>query len=100
MVLTLVMKEPLCGADIRAISNSVNLPWLLIGDMNTTLLAEDRMRNGITVPCDTTELQNLTIDPQLHDLRYTGCRLTWNNNNIGSSRLFCKLDRADRKSVV
>lgn len=80
--------------DIRTISTGVSFPWLLIGDMNTTLSADERMRNDVIVPCDTSELQNLTLDLHIQDLRYTGHRLTWNNKQSGDSRLFCKLDRA------
>lgn len=81
-------------SDIRAMSASVTIPWLLTGDMNTTLSVDDRMKNGVIFPCDTSELRNLTVNLQLQDLRYTGCRLTWNNNHSGANRLFCKLDRA------
>lgn len=42
--------------DVRNIATVVNLPWLLMGDLNTTLLYDERVKGGRIVNSDTSEL--------------------------------------------
>lgn len=69
-------------------------PWIIVGDLNTTLFPDEPMRKDLMVEGDLSELVSLVEDLSLVDLRYTGNRLTWCNNREGDSRLYCKLDRA------
>lgn len=66
---------------------------MVCGDFNTTLVQEERVRNGMNVPSSTAELQSLLADTRLVDLRSTGNYLTWCNNQHGEDRMYCKLDR-------
>lgn len=86
-------REPL-WQDIRDLATQIQSPWIVMGDLNSTLLHDERLKNGVIVDSDTTELQSLSFDTGLLDLRYSGVRLTWCNNHMDQSRLYCKLDRA------
>lgn len=81
-------------ADIRSISGGINEPWIIVGDLNTTLYSDERIQHGNPVEYNTSELSSLVEDLGIVDLRYTGCKLTWCNNHDYETRLYCKLDRA------
>lgn len=82
-------------SDIRSIGAKFREPWIIAGDLNTTLLYDERVRNGSIVPCDVSELATLVEDIEVVDLRYTSCKLIWcNNHGDVENRLYCKLDKA------
>lgn len=81
-------------SDLLSIGNGVHEPWLIIGDLNTTLIYDERMKCGSFVDCDVSELQSVVNALDIKDLKYTGMRLTWCNNQDLDDRFFCKLDRA------
>lgn len=80
--------------DIKLLGANIDMPWLVYGDFNTSLHQNERIRNGIVVPSNTNELQSLTMDAGLMDLRFTGHFLTWSDNHDANCRMYCKLDRA------
>lgn len=79
--------------DLRRIGDTVSLPWLLLGDFNTTLFLDERIRGGVTVPADVGELSSFTEDMELMDMKATGQIFTWCNNQQNEDRMYCKLDR-------
>lgn len=66
----------------------------MCGDFNTSLIQEERLKNGHVCNSDYSELQQLFMDTGLNDLRFSGNYLTWCNYQEGAARLYCKLDRA------
>lgn len=78
--------------ELRIVGQNISEPWLILGDFNTTLLHDERVREGEIVACSTAELENLTMNCGVADLRYNGLRFTWSDRRV--RRLFCKLDRA------
>lgn len=58
--------------DLKVISASVNLPWLLMGDFNTTLLYDERIKGGVINDSDTSELSSFVQEADVMDLRFTG----------------------------
>lgn len=62
--------------------------------MNTSLFPDEHIRNCRMVDCDFSELTSLVEDLALIDLRCTGNKLTWCNNQDAETILYCKLDRA------
>lgn len=64
------------------------------GDFNTTLFSDERVRDGIMVPSDLSELEYLVSHLELVDLRYNSVKLTWCNQRQNERRLYCKLDSA------
>lgn len=86
-------REPL-WADMLRNDSSVALPWLILGDLNTTLFYDEKVKGGTILDSDTAELSTFVQEAEVMDLRYTGKKLTWCNNHDGLDRLYCKLYRA------
>jgi hypothetical protein len=74
------------------ISHSTNIPWILIGDFNETLLPSDQ-RGGIFHHNRAATFSNFMNICNLLDLTTTGGRFTWHRNNNGIRILSKKLDR-------
>lgn len=88
-----VDRESLWAA-LRRLNDAMHEPWVVCGDFNTSLVQEERIKNGLISRGDYSELQQLVMETNLNDLRYSGNYLTWCNSQEGASRLYCKLDRA------
>ncbi|XP_026459304.1 uncharacterized protein LOC113359963 [Papaver somniferum] len=75
---------------IQIISNDINNPWVLIGDLNFHLL-----------DCDTSTstsadgmVTNIFATCGLEDLGYVGKSFTWTNSNIGAGTKHSRIDMA------
>lgn len=80
-------------ADIRRLSSTVSLPWLLMEDLNTTLFHDERVEGGVIVPSEIEELSSVLEDIEVMDMKFSGQRLTWCNNQEAENKMYCKLDR-------
>lgn len=89
---TNLKREPLWRLLLQ-LHGQINSPWIVLGDFNTVLFHEERMRCRY-LGVDTEELQNLIAQTGLFDLQFSGHALTWCNQQEGDRRLYCKLDRA------
>lgn len=78
---------------LRQLSRGISEPWVLMGDLNTTLFYDERIKNGHFVDCNISELQTVVHDLELLDMKYTGIKYTGCNNHEIPDRLYCKLDR-------
>ncbi|GLT27312.1 hypothetical protein SLA2020_023190 [Shorea laevis] len=72
----------------------VSEPWLVMGDFNTTLKNDERMKSCGFCSGDISELHGFTTTMELFDLSFSGDFYTWCNHQTGENRLWCKLDRA------
>lgn len=81
-------------AAMSQFSANVTLPWLIIGDFNTILHPDERVRIGDSGSTDTRELQNVVSALEVEDLSYSGIFLTWCNKREGNQRIYSKIDRA------
>lgn len=70
-------------------STSITKPWLLIGNYNVVLNAEEKIKENGESPDTSSELEEFMQEASLVDLRAYGCRYTWTNSHV-----HCKLDRA------
>lgn len=67
-------------------------PWIVFGDFNAILEAEDRIgERAQSVP--SVELLKVVQVCRLEDVRYTGNRYTWTNRQLGTRRIWSKIDR-------
>lgn len=66
--------------DLKQLSNSISKPWVLMGDLNTTLFQDERIKNGQFIISNTSELQSFVQDVNVRDIKFSGIRLTWCNN--------------------
>jgi len=64
------------------IGQTIDIPWLLIGDFNETLLPSDQ-RGGIFHHNKAAIFSNLMNNCNLLDLTTTGGCFTWHRNNNG-----------------
>lgn len=74
--------------EIRGLQHSDNLPWLLCGDFNVTLLQEDRTNVNSSNWRESTKFADLIMDLNLINLPLRGKNFTWSN-----SRTMARLDR-------
>lgn len=65
--------------DLGRVGQNMVEPWLILGDFNTTLHQDERVRDGEGVLGDVSELETFTGQFELLDLRYNGIKLTWCN---------------------
>lgn len=59
-------------ANVRRLSTTVTLPWLIMGDLNTTLFHDERVRGGMIVPADLEELYSVVEDIEVMDMKFSG----------------------------
>lgn len=78
---------------LLAISDSMQGPWVLLGDFNTCLRYDERRKAGNIVDIDISKLEAFTNYGGLSDLRFSGIFLTWCNKQEGEQIQYTKLDR-------
>lgn len=74
------------------ISDGSTRPWLVGGDFNNILHTEERIGSRVNSN-ETSPFKNCFVHCVLKDLKYKGSKFTWNSNQEGGDRVFCKLDR-------
>lgn len=47
--------------ELTRLGQSMNEPWLIVGDMNTTMKHEERMRNGVAIGGIIESFRNLVL---------------------------------------
>ncbi|OVA17071.1 Ribonuclease H domain [Macleaya cordata] len=72
----------------------LNKPWLLIGDFNAVLRMEEKKGGLPPKSIAMTEFWDCVQSCNLIESHSTGIKYTWCNNQVGSRRILCKLDRA------
>ncbi|KAF5200299.1 Dnase i-like superfamily protein, partial [Thalictrum thalictroides] len=68
------------------------LPWLVLGDYNAIMSAQEKVGGAGVTNYDTADLSNCVANSGLVDLRFTGNYLTWCNKR--DNRTYTKIDRA------
>lgn len=68
-------------------ANNIDIPWILLGDFNVTLFSEERLRNGVVIPHDTSELVHFIQETDLADLKFSCMHLTWCNHREGEENV-------------
>lgn len=71
----------------------INQPWLILGDFNSVLQADNRI-GGVPVSMgEVMQFQDCIDTCELIELPCGGCRYTWNDKH-GDKRIFSKIDWA------
>jgi len=86
------MRMTLC-ADLQALSQQINETWCILGDFNSVLYKEDRMRGIEVQDHEVQHLANLLDTCSLQELRWIGAYYSWSNKTIWSriDRVFTNL---------
>lgn len=74
-------------------NNYVDLPWVLIGDLNFTM-NDPETHNTTNHPHHSSHVRNFVQQLGLIDLGYSGHKSTWYNHRDGDAHVFVRLDRA------
>ena len=84
--------RPHLWTHLMNINNTIDGPWILMGDFNETLLPSDQ-RGGVFHHNRAASFSNFMTACNLLDLTTTGGRFTWHINNNGIRIMSKKLDR-------
>lgn len=79
--------------DLIDFSQSVQVPWLLGGDLNVVLDDTEKRGGGILDRYAVEDFNAFIALCGLHDPGFSGNNFTWCNNNRGRRRIWCRLDR-------
>ncbi|KAK7267103.1 hypothetical protein RIF29_19767 [Crotalaria pallida] len=79
--------------DLRAISDHMDLPWLLMGDFNTFLDPQEKYGGNPVDISNLADFRNCVDYCQLQDMNYYGQHLTSDNKQLDGNRVFCKLNK-------
>ncbi|XP_020258449.1 uncharacterized protein LOC109834843 [Asparagus officinalis] len=71
-----------------------NTPWLLCGDFNTMINADEKIGGIALTDADTHDFNSFIDNSNLLHLKTLGCFFTWSNKQDQNSRIWCRLDRA------
>ena len=79
--------------NLSTVANSHNMPWLMVGDFNELLFANDKFGGRPIIPSRATAFKNCLDFCNMADLGFQGLRFTWTNKNDVSSLIQERLDR-------
>ncbi|XP_074300079.1 uncharacterized protein LOC141631286 [Silene latifolia] len=85
-------REPL-WANIKRFRPPSTIPWVLGGDFNCVLLAEERLGGSFNL-AEAEPFQQCLEDCEVMDLQASGSFYTWNNKQPPETRVYSRLDRA------
>ena len=75
--------------DIQNLSNSLEDPWVILGDFNAVLHQGDRIGGVEVTDGETKDFTECTQQCNLHEFQYEGAFFSWTNKTVWS-----KIDRA------
>uniref|UniRef100_A0A1U7VR21 Uncharacterized protein LOC104216067 n=1 Tax=Nicotiana sylvestris TaxID=4096 RepID=A0A1U7VR21_NICSY len=78
---------------LESMNGGIKQPWLVIGDFNSILQADDRIGGNSITMGKVVDLQECIDSCELMELPCGGCRYTWNDKH-GDNRVFSKFDWA------
>ena len=90
---SVVGRRPL-WLSLKEFSSQCNRPWLLLGDFNCVLKAEEKHSVVPVSDYAIKDFEESCIELGLSDIHYSGCQFTWSNNSVMS-----KLDRVMANSL-
>ncbi|XP_026416499.1 uncharacterized protein LOC113311932 [Papaver somniferum] len=74
--------------------NNMDLPWMLIGDFNTILSADDKMGGRAPLRVAMQDFHEAMNACSLIQASSSGLQYTWCNNKASGKRIVCTLDKA------
>ncbi|CAL1375270.1 unnamed protein product [Linum trigynum] len=80
--------------ELRTVCDGIELPFVIIGDLNTTLHAGEKDGGNPWQATHAVALQEFIHSLGLHDPGYQGDQFTWTNKRMGVASIRERLDRA------
>ncbi|XP_062080369.1 uncharacterized protein LOC133785130 [Humulus lupulus] len=69
-------------------------PWLILGDFNSVFFSDDRSGGNPISPAELFDSNMWFDQSNVVALKRSGSNFTWTNNQVGSSRIYSKIDHA------
>ncbi|KAF9605482.1 hypothetical protein IFM89_017501 [Coptis chinensis] len=73
--------------------NSLNLPWLILGDFNAYLSVSEKRGGNNPMAASMTDFRDFMSNNHLMEVPNSGFQLTWWNKQVGDFKILGKLDR-------
>ncbi|KAF9622621.1 hypothetical protein IFM89_032520 [Coptis chinensis] len=73
--------------------NSLNLPWLILGDFNAYLSVSEKRGGNNPMAASMNDFRDFMNNNQLMEVPNSGFQLTWWNKQVGDFKILGKLDR-------
>ncbi|XP_074271362.1 uncharacterized protein LOC141595294 [Silene latifolia] len=78
---------------LRFYHNMINGPWIVAGDFNSVMAANERIRGARIINADIIPMIQSIQDCQLSDISAQEAFFTWNNKHEYGSKVYSRLDR-------
>ncbi|XP_062114516.1 uncharacterized protein LOC133825616 [Humulus lupulus] len=78
--------------DLKFLAGGHKQPWVILGDFNDILNADERVGNRVQGGSSST-FKDCIEECQLEYVKYSGCFFTWNNKQDKEGRIYSKIDR-------
>lgn len=85
--------------DLMNLAAAVNMPWMVGGDFNTILNADEKIGRVDASLISMNDFRDCVDACGLMDCGYTGSKFTWSNNQAGQNRVWGRWDRILVNSV-
>ncbi|XP_059310773.1 uncharacterized protein LOC132062160 [Lycium ferocissimum] len=79
---------------LRDIAQGISTPWMIAGDFNALLYAQDRLLGNPVQYAEIKDFSGCITDLLLNELHWRGNYYTWSNKQQGGDRICSRLDRA------
>ena len=79
---------------LKAEINSINKPWLRVGDFNVVSCPEDKEEGNQLCSRELEELASFLSECNLMQMEFKGQRFTWSNGRFGDDNILERIDRA------
>ncbi|KAF5194053.1 hypothetical protein FRX31_016358 [Thalictrum thalictroides] len=79
---------------ITSLATTIDCPWIVFGDFNNVLVAEEKEGGELIHPREIMGFQECLHNAGLVDMAHTGCQFTWSNKSEGDHRIATKIDRS------
>lgn len=81
--------------NISTRSKSMQIPWMIIGDLNITISYQEKISTASTPQSSLNKCIRVRLQQtDLFDVKFSGYPYTWNNHRQSSQLVLAKLDRA------
>ncbi|XP_055822001.1 uncharacterized protein LOC129890481 [Solanum dulcamara] len=75
------------------IEQGIDRPWIIAGDFNAVLYPKDRLHGAPVSSAETQASTKCLHDLHLNELPWKGDYYTWSNKQMGTDRIYSRIDR-------
>ncbi|XP_019233099.1 PREDICTED: uncharacterized protein LOC109213721 [Nicotiana attenuata] len=79
--------------NLKEVAHGINIPWLVIDDFNVVMAPQDRMIGNPVTYAETKDYADCMQGLMLNKLQWKGDYYTWTNKQLGTDRIYSRIDR-------